>query len=243
MTNGDIDSWDASLQLGQRDRSERLLELLVFVFLILPSLVLSLITVGSSGGEGPSFAVGGTAIMFRDLALVSLVLFFVWRNHEPRKWIGWVARHPWREAVLGLALFVPMFFAAQFVENLARAAGLSPGPVTMPSVLEPHGVGELVMAAIMVIVVAVSEETIFRGYMILRFNQVTGSRAAAVVLSSFIFSLGHGYEGSAGLVTVGFMGLVFAVVFLWRKSLVAPIVMHFVQDFIGVVLLPALTLH
>jgi hypothetical protein len=42
----------------------------------------------------------------------------------------------------------------------------------------------------------------------------------------------------AGVVTVGAMGLVFALVYMWRKSLVAPIVMHFLQDFIGIVLLP-----
>jgi membrane protease YdiL (CAAX protease family) len=60
------------------------------------------------------------------------------------------------------------------------------------------------------------------------------------VLSAAIFALGHGYEGSAGVVTVGVMGLAFALVYLWRQSLVAPMVMHFLQDFIGIVLLPML---
>jgi len=41
---------------------------------------------------------------------------------------------------------------------------------------------------------------------------------------------------------VGGMGLVFALVYLWRGSLVAPIVMHFLQDFIGIVLAPWLGL-
>jgi membrane protease YdiL (CAAX protease family) len=89
-------------------------------------------------------------------------------------------------------------------------------------------------------VVALAEETIFRRYLILRFEAVTASSAVAVVLSAVIFSLGHGYEGSAGVVTVGVMGLVFALIYLWRRSLVTPIVMHFLQDFISVVLLPLL---
>jgi membrane protease YdiL (CAAX protease family) len=89
-------------------------------------------------------------------------------------------------------------------------------------------------------VVALAEETIFRSTLILRFQAVTASSAVAVVLSAVIFSLGHGYEGSAGVVTVGVMGLVFALIYLWRRSLVAPIVMHFLQDFISVVLLPLL---
>jgi membrane protease YdiL (CAAX protease family) len=80
--------------------------------------------------------------------------------------------------------------------------------------------------------------SIFRGYLILRLKAITASPAAAALLSDGIFSLGHGYEGSAGVVTVGFMGLVFALVYMWRESLVAPIVMHFLQDFIVIVLLP-----
>lgn len=84
------------------------------------------------------------------------------------------------------------------------------------------------------------EETIFRGYLILRFTAVTLRPAVAVLLSAALFSLGHGYEGSAGVVTVGVMGLALALIYLWRESLVAPIVMHFLQDFLGIVLLPLL---
>ena len=96
------------------------------------------------------------------------------------------------------------------------------------------------MASLLVIVVAIAEETMFRGYLILRLKAVTASPAAAVVLSAVIFALGHGYEGTAGVVTVGVMGLVFALIYLWRKSLIAPIVMHFLQDFISIILLPVL---
>ena len=31
--------------------------------------------------------------------------------------------------------------------------------------------------------------------------------------------LGHGYEGTASVVTVGFIGLAFALVYQWRGSL------------------------
>jgi membrane protease YdiL (CAAX protease family) len=37
---------------------------------------------------------------------------------------------------------------------------------------------------------------------------------------------------------VGVMGLLFALVYVWRQSLVAPMAMHFLQDFISIVLLP-----
>jgi membrane protease YdiL (CAAX protease family) len=99
---------------------------------------------------------------------------------------------------------------------------------------------ELALAVVLVAVVAVAEETIFRGYLLLRFRTVLGSTTAMVLLSSFIFALGHGYEGTAGLVTVGVMGAVFALVYLWRGSLTAAVVMHFLQDFVGIVLVPLL---
>jgi membrane protease YdiL (CAAX protease family) len=100
-----------------------------------------------------------------------------------------------------------------------------------------EGMGELLLAIALVAVVALGEETIFRGYLILRLKVITTSPAAAL-LSATIFSLGHGYEGSAGVITVGVMGVIFALIYIWRQSLVAPIVMHFLQDFISIVLVP-----
>lgn len=64
--------------------------------------------------------------------------------------------------------------------------------------------------------------------------------AISIVLSAVIFSLGHGYEGTAGVIKVGMMGLISALVYVWRGSLVAPMVMHFLQDFLSIVLLPLL---
>jgi membrane protease YdiL (CAAX protease family) len=64
----------------------------------------------------------------------------------------------------------------------------------------------------------------------------------AIVLSAFIFSIGHGYEGTAGVITVGVMGLAFALVYLWRRSLVAPMIMHCFVDFVSIVVAPVLGL-
>jgi membrane protease YdiL (CAAX protease family) len=143
---------------------------------------------------------------------------------------------------LGVVLFIPMFFGAGLLDQFLQAAGLSAPATAMPSFLEARGRVELLLAAFLVVVVAITEETIFRGYLLLRFRGVNLRLPWAVLLSAVIFSLGHGYEGSSGVVTVGTMGLLFAVVYLWRQSLVAPMVMHFLQDFIGIVLAPLLGL-
>ena len=211
------------------------LELSVFLFLIVPSMVLSFFAVKQGS---LSFVLVAIATIFRDLALVSLILFFLWRNGEPVGNLGWTFRNIRNEIVLGLGLYVPLFFATGLFENALRAAGFSFPSTPLPSFIMAGGSAQSFLAVVLVGVVALTEETIFRGYLILRLRTITGSPAAAALLSAAIFSLGHGYEGSAGVLTVGVMGLVFAFVYLWRRSLVAPIVMHFLQDFIGIVLLP-----
>lgn len=187
-----------------------------------------------------SFGLTAVATILRDLALVSLILFFIWRNSEPIRLIGWTFKNGWKDIALGIVLFIPVFFGAGFLDSVLQAAGLSAPLTPQPSFLAARGLAEFLLAFVLVVVVALAEETIFRGYLILRFQALTASPAVAVVLSAATFSLGHGYEGSAGVVTVGVMGAVFALVYIWRGSLVAPIVMHFLQDFIGIVLLPLL---
>ena len=217
--------------------TEQFVEVSVFLFLIMPSMILSFFAVKQGS---LSFVFVAFATILRDLALVSLILFFVWRNGEPVNWIGWTFKNVWKEIVLGIGLYIPFFFAAGFFENGLRVAGFSVPSTPLPSFMAARGMVEILLATILVTVVALAEETIFRGYLILCLRVITASPVAAALLSAAIFSLGHGYEGSAGVVTVGVMGLVFAFVYMWRQSLVAPIVIHFLQDFIGIVLLPLL---
>jgi uncharacterized protein len=227
----------SSIHIG---RKEKLIELFVFLFLIVPSMVLSFFVIKPGA---LSFVLVSSATILRDLALVSLVLFFLWHNKERVIDIGWTLKKGWKEVALGIGLFIPLFLGASVLERALQSAGLSAPSTPLPALVGEKGATEFLLAFILVIVVAVAEETIFRGYLILRFKAITQSPAASVLLSTAIFSLGHGYEGSAGVVTVGVMGAVFAIVYLWRQSLIAPIVMHFLQDSIGIVLVPLLRLN
>lgn len=222
---------------AERNREERFWETLVFLFLIVPSMGISFFAV-RQGNLG--FVLVAVATILRDLSFVALIGFFLWRNREHWNRIGWKIKSGWNEVLLGAVLFVPLFFGSGLLEGLFRTMGLSKPPAPQPQFLTATGSKELVLAAVLVTVVAVCEEIIFRGYLIDRLATVTRSTAAAVLLSSLIFSLGHGYEGTAGMATVGVMGLIFALVYLWRGNLAAPIVMHFLQDFIGIVMVPLL---
>jgi uncharacterized protein len=218
-------------------KKEQFLEVAVFLFLIVPSMVLSLFAVRQGS---LNFLLVASATILRDLSLVSLIFFFLWRNGESTGRIGWTSENTGKEIALGIALFIPFLILDNLLDRGLQAVGFSAPSTPLPSYLTARDVAQVLLAGLLVVVVALAEETIFRGYLILRLKAITGSGLGAVLISAAFFSLGHGYEGSAGVITVGIMGVVLALVYLWRQSLVAPIVMHFLQDFIGIVLVPLL---
>ncbi len=209
----------------------------VFLLLVLPSIAFSFFAVQQGS---LSFNLTATATILRDLVLVALIIYFFRCRQEPLPRLGWRWRHLPREILLGAVQFIPMDFAAGFIDRGLIHVGFS-APATLPAALQARGsVFESLLGFGLVAVVAFTEETIFRGYLLLRFRQLTSSQTLAVLLTTVIFAFGHGYEGSAGVGTVGFLGLVFALVYLWRGSLVAPMTMHFLMDFLGIVLAPLL---
>jgi membrane protease YdiL (CAAX protease family) len=218
-------------------RRERLFEMLAFLSLIVPSMCLSFLMVRQ---VSLGFVVTAVATISRDLGLATLIAFFLWRNAETKDRIGLHLHGGLKNVILGAALFVVVLLASLYLEQWLHAAGFSTRSAPTPAFLTARGSAEFVLAILLVGVVALTEEIIFRGYLILRLKTVTGSSVLAVALSSVIFCLGHGYEGTAGVVTVGFTGLAYALVYVWTESLTAPIVMHFLQDIVGIVVLPIL---
>jgi CAAX protease family protein len=237
MQTDSANTWFGDPVRAQLNKTEQLIEVAVFLFLIAPSLVLSFFLI-SQGNV--SFILAAVSTILRDLSLVSLILFFLWRNKESVLDIGWTLLHVWREFRLGVVLFVPMFLGGSILEQLLRAVGFSAPSTPLPALEPSRSPTEMLIAFALVTIVALTEETVFRGYLMLRFRAVFDSLMWSVLLSAFVFSLGHGYEGTAGVATVGTIGLVLGLVYAWRKSLVAPITMHFLQDFVGIVFVPLL---
>lgn len=224
-------------QISVESRRKEFFEVAVFLLLIVPSMIISFL---SLGGARLGFPVLAVSVIFRDISLTCLVVFFLWRDGEPLARLGWKLTRLKEEAVLGAVLFVPILFGEGLIAKVFEWLGFSSTMSSVPQFLTAKGPLEIFLACILVAVVAVAEETIFRGYLLLRFGELTGSIAAAVLISSAVFSLGHGYEGAAGIGTVAVLGVILALVYVWRKSLVAPVVLHFLIDFFPLVLVPLL---
>jgi len=216
-------------------RKIQLAEVCVFLFLIVPSMILS-VPVVKKGTLNFSF-VAAISIL-QDLALLSLILFFVWRNAEGLRSLGLRAAHGIRELLLGILLYIPFTFIVRLLTYGLQLAGVSL-PQKPPAFLIPRTPADTLLAIVFLVVVAVTEETLFRGYLLLRFKQLLKNTPAAVVLSALVFSMGHGYQGAGGVIAVGTMGILFAVIYLWRQSLLAVMMIHFLQDFMAMIIGPA----
>jgi membrane protease YdiL (CAAX protease family) len=218
-------------------RWDRLFEMSVLLLFVVPGSILAYF---ATAHAEMGFVLAATGIMVHNIALVSLIRFLIWRVGEPAAEIGWRLANRWPDVVLGLLLFAPLAFAADWLHDSLRQLGLPGATGPRPSFLRDSGGPDLLFALMMVAVVAASEETVYRGYLMSRLRAVGLSAPSAVPVSSLIFAMGHGYEGAAGMVTVGAMGATYALIYLWRGSLVAPVAMHFLQDAAAIVLPPLL---
>jgi uncharacterized protein len=93
--------------------------------------------------------------------------------------------------------------------------------------------------AITVLRAGVTEEVFYRGYALERLESLTGRRWAAIVLTIVPFALFHFRQGQAGILIAGLTGLILALIYLKRRSLLAVMFTHFTVDFVPNVLLPA----
>jgi membrane protease YdiL (CAAX protease family) len=75
----------------------------------------------------------------------------------------------------------------------------------------------------------ICEEIIYRGFLIAYFTAFVGL-IPALLLSSFVFGLGHAYQGWRGIVKVSVIGVVMGGIYLLTGSLWAPIVLHAILD-------------
>lgn len=90
---------------------------------------------------------------------------------------------------------------------------------------------------------AVAEEFLYRGVLMERVEELTGRAWPAVAATVVLFVAGHmALFGPATNVAQTLVTLLLAGLYLWRRDLTAPIVVHAVIDGWGLLLVPALGL-
>jgi membrane protease YdiL (CAAX protease family) len=162
-----------------------------------------------------------------SLVLIGLVLLFLHAHGErPRDVILGRRRVP-DEAAFGVALILAALgIVAAVILGVQRFA---------PSLhtVERNPLQDLLRSprdtwlfALVVLVAGGVREEIQRAFLIHRFEEWLGGGAVGVVVTSTAFGFGHLLQGADAAIATGLLGAFWSIVYLRRRSAVAPMVSH-----------------
>jgi membrane protease YdiL (CAAX protease family) len=101
----------------------------------------------------------------------------------------------------------------------------------------PADWSELLHFAFLALAAGIGEEIIFRGYLIHYMVYWTGNTPAGIlyacIISSALFAFLHGYQGSASMIKIFILSLLFAGIFVYSQSLMLIIILHSGIDLIS----------
>lgn len=171
------------------------------------------------------------SLLLQIFILASILLALV-RDREQITSLGFKPKD-FSPANIGIGI---VFLAvAIIILNILSRALTYFGLMTTPelSYLLPKTIIERSVWIILAISAGVSEEICFRGFVITRMARLTGSVWPGAIIGSLAFGASHSYQGIGGIIVIGVYGLMFALLFLARGSLVPCIVAHALQDIIA----------
>lgn len=183
-----------------------------------------------------------TALTLLDtIALVGLMVVLM-RSHGERPaalWFG--TRSVLREALAGV-FYVPVVFsigAALLLTIRAFTPQLHNVDVNPFEALAGNSLTNAALLTVVAIVAGGVREELQRAFLLDRFERYLGPAWAGVVVLSTAFGLGHLLQGRDAAIATGAMGAFWAVVYLRRRSTVAPMVSHALFNSLEVLLIAA----
>lgn len=159
-----------------------------------------------------------------------LVLVGAWYTEIPPTALG-VSDIEIGTLALGAGVGITLYAGNAFAAAGADAFGFSP-PDDLRATLAPNSVGGWVLLLCLILpVIAFVEELLFRAALVGALS--TGfavSPWALVICSSVAFALGHGAQGSVGMLVTGSLGFILAAVFVLTGSLLVVVVAHYLVN-------------
>ena len=164
-----------------------------------------------------------------DTLLLIVLMIFLMRAHGESASTLWVGHRPLKkEALLGLALIPFVFLMVVVLLNVLRlwAPWLHNVPSNPLEELAAGGAMNAAMFALVAIFAGGVREELQRAFLLHRFEQYLGGAWVGVIVLSVAFGLGHFVQGWDAAITTGTLGAFWAVLYLKRRSSVAPVVSH-----------------
>jgi membrane protease YdiL (CAAX protease family) len=179
----------------------------------------------ANGTLSPSFVF---TLSLLDAALVvGLIVYFVRHHGERVKDVLLGERAAWREVLLGVALLPAVFAVVALVLILvfATAPYLHDVPRNPLEDMLQTRRNSAIFAVVVMVAGGVREE-IQRGFIVHRFGQYLGGEVVGVAVYSVAFGLGHLEQGRDVALATGALGLFWGVIYVMRRSVLAPMVSH-----------------
>ena len=146
----------------------------------------------------------------------------------------------WKESKLTAGYFLLsvlvlylLSIAAAIVSAMTLLFGVHDSNSLMKKVIETLR-GHPVMIFFMAFTAGLTEELIFRGYLLTRLSQLLKNNGAAIIVSSLLFAgLHYKYGSYQELVFTFLIGALFSVYYMEYRNIKVLIVAHFLIDFIN----------
>ena len=91
-------------------------------------------------------------------------------------------------------------------------------------------VQDFVLTLVAAIIAGGILEELQRAFILNRFRRYLGGAGIGLVLWSVIFGMGHHIQGTQAIVSAGIYSIIFGILYLLRRSLIAPITAHCIYN-------------
>jgi membrane protease YdiL (CAAX protease family) len=164
-----------------------------------------------------------------DTFVVIVLMFVLMRAHGESArelWIGTVRLR--REVLVGMLLVPAVFLMVVVMLNGLRLFAPSLHNVISNPLerLAGNTPVDAAMFGLVAILAGGVREELQRAFVLHRFDQHLGGANVGVLVSSVAFGLGHYTQGWDAVITTGALGFFWALLYLDRRSSVAPVVSH-----------------
>jgi membrane protease YdiL (CAAX protease family) len=160
-------------------------------------------------------------------------IVLVWLGRSRLSSIGLTTRKLVQNIALGLASLIGFYFVlltGTFAAFLLYPDLIHESTTAQEAITEHIPRMTFLQIVLFCSCVAFYEEVVFRGFLLTRLHTIFRRWWLAVPVAVMAFGLPHGYEGPLAVVVVTLLGLTMSILFIWRKSLVPAITMHFVHN-------------
>ena len=169
------------------------------------------------------------ALSLTDTVVLIALMVALSRAHGDSPWLLWRGRPPLAgEILVGLMLVPVAVFMVAFLIGIIRTfvPGLHNVVENPLEALATGGAGGAAMFAVVAIVAGGIREELQRAFLLRRFERHLGGETVGVIVLSTAFGLGHALQGWDAAIATGALGAFWAILYLRRRSSVAPIISH-----------------